>query len=222
MWSCTKSLVTSTACSTPSTACCTTPVATRLTRLAIDFARFATELVCLVTRRLVTRGLVVAALFRRVADFRRGAAVLRVPALRVPVLRVPGFLPPLAAMLRFAADTPRFAAISPRLAALFVAGPRLAALFLVGARLPVLLLVEVRVALFLMLLFRAVLLRAAAPRLVADFAPPFRAADLRAGALRVLVFLPAVPTFLLPLLEPPRDDFLAAAMFQAPRYRGPM
>ena len=213
VWSWTVSFITSTACSTPSTVCCTTPVATRPTRSAIDLARLVTGFPC-----LLTRGLEVAALFRRVADFRRGADVVPV----LDLLLAADLLLPLAAILRFAADTPRFAAIRPRLAELFVAGPRLAALFLAGARLlvllPALLLVEARfVALFLIILpFLTVLLRVDAPRVVADFAPLLRAADFRAGDLRALDFLPAVPAFLLPLFEPPRDDFLAAAIFQAP------
>ncbi|MEJ7760164.1 MAG: hypothetical protein WKF55_11325 [Gemmatimonadaceae bacterium] len=166
-----------------------------------------------------------AALFRRVADFRRGADFVPVLdfLLAADLLVAADLLLPLAAKLRFAADTPRFAAIRPRLAELFVAGPRLAALFLAGARLlvllPALLLVEARfvAALFLVILpFLTVLLRVDAPRVVADFAPLLRAADFRAGDLRALDFLPAVPAFLLPLFEPPRDDFLAAAIFQAP------
>ncbi len=225
VWSWTVSFITSTACSTPSTVCCTTPVATRPTRSAIDLARLVTGFPC-----LLTRGLEVAALFRRVADFRRGADVVPVLDLLLAaelllvadLLVAADLLLPLAAKLRFAADTPRFAAIRPRLAELFVAGPRLAALFLAGARLlvllPALLLVEARfVALFFIILpFLTVLLRVDAPRVVADFAPLLRAADFRAGDLRALDFLPAVPAFLLPLFEPPRDDFLAAAIFQAP------
>jgi len=107
----------------------------------------------------------------------------------------------------------------PRLA---IAGPRLAALFLAGALL--------RVALFF-----AVLFRAGALRLEADFAPLLRAADLpadlragplragplragplRAGALRALLLAPVDLRLLLALLEPRPDDFLAAAMFHAP------
>lgn len=86
----------------------------------------------------------------------------------------------------------------PRLA---IAGPRLAALFLAGAFL----------VLFLAALFFAALLRAA------DLPADLRAGPLRAGALRALLFLAPVDLRLLPaLLEPPRDDFLAAAMFHAP------
>jgi len=187
--------------------------------LAIDLARLVTGFPC-----RLTRGLEAAALFRRVADFRRGADVVPVLdlLLAADLLVAADLLLPLAAKLRFAADTPRFAAIRPRLAELLVAGPRLAALFLAGARLlvllPALLLVEARfAALFLIILpFLTVLLRADAPRVVADFAPLLRAADFRAGDLRAPAFLPAVPAFLLPLFEPPRDDFLAAAIFQAP------
>jgi len=139
---------------------------------------------------LVTRAVVVGALLRRAPAFFRGAADF------------------------FALDPFALLVEDPRLA---IAGPRLLALFLAGALF--------RVALFFAALFFAALLRAGALRLEADFVPLLRAADLaadlragllRAGAFRAVRLAPADLRLLLALLEPRRDDFLAAAMFHAP------
>jgi len=139
---------------------------------------------------LVTRAVVVGALLRRAPAFFRGAADF------------------------FALDPFALLVEDPRLA---IAGPRLLALFLAGALF--------RVALLFAALFFAALLRAGALRLEADFVPLLRAADLaadlragllRAGAFRALRLAPADLRLLLALLEPRRDDFLAAAMFHAP------
>jgi len=139
---------------------------------------------------LATRAVVVGALLRRAPAFFRGAADF------------------------FALDPFALLVEDPRLA---IAGPRLLALFLAGALF--------RVALFFAALFFAALLRAGALRLEADFVPLLRAADLaadlragllRAGAFRALRLAPADLRLLLALLEPRRDDFLAAAMFHAP------
>jgi len=133
---------------------------------------------------------VVGALLRRAPAFFRGAADF------------------------FALDPFALLVEDPRLA---IAGPRLLALLLAGALF--------RVALFFAALFFAALLRAGALRLEADFVPLLRAVDLaadlragllRAGAFRALLLAPADLRLLLALLEPRRDDFLAAAMFHAP------
>jgi len=144
---------------------------------------------------LVTRAVVVGALLRRAPAFFRGAADF------------------------FALDPFALLVEDPRLA---IAGPRLLALFLAGALFRVALFFA---ALFFAALFFAALLRAGALRLEADFVPLLRAADLaadlrpgllRAGAFRALRLAPADLRLLLALLEPRRDDFLAAAMFHAP------
>jgi hypothetical protein len=189
------SLADSTADSTPDFACSTTPLATRDTRSATDRARLAMLPAAFVTA------------------LRPGSPPLRaVERLReVAALRVDFFADDFLADDFLADDF---------LADDFLAGDFLAGDFLADDFFAEDFLAEDFLADDFLPPFRAgprELDFRAPPLLRADFIPrdaDLRDEDLRAGPLRPLDLRPAPPLFL-PVFEPPRDDFLAAAILSS-------